>query len=431
MKKALIAAGVVLVLAAVVVLSLKAGGRDKGVRVYVEEVERSDVTRTVQASGQIDPRVKVNISSHVIGKIEKLYVEEGDRIEAGRPFLKLETEAFVAARDQAAAQLAIARSNEAQAGVNLADAELKLARMERLAAEKIASAEQLEAAALKLKSAELGLEQARESVIQARAALDKAKDDLSKATIFAPLSGRVISLAAEEGEVVVSGTMNNPASVIGTIADLSEILAEVDVDETEIAYLEVGQQATLEVDALPDSEYAGRVVELGSSGFQRPQQPDVTFFKVKVLLADPDAQLRPGMSVRAKINTAERKGVLVVPIQAVVERPPLPEGGEDGEDAGEGEQNEVESEAAASPPGGNDEIRVVFVVEDGRALQRPVEVGISDATRVEIVAGVEAGQKVVTGPYRSLKKLEHDERVRVREEGDEEEEEEDEDEDES
>ncbi len=428
MKKALIAAGVVLVLAAVVVLSLKAGGRDKGVRVYVEEVERSDVTRTVQASGQIDPRVKVNISSHVIGKIEKLYVEEGDRIEAGRPFLKLETEAFVAARDQAAAQLAIARSNEAQAGINLADAELKLARMERLAAEKIASAEQLEAAALKLKSAELGLEQARESVIQARAALDKAKDDLSKATIFAPLSGRVISLAAEEGEVVVSGTMNNPASVIGTIADLSEILAEVDVDETEIAYLEVGQQATLEVDALPDSEYAGRVVELGSSGFQRPQQPDVTFFKVKVLLADPDAQLRPGMSVRAKINTAERKGVLVVPIQAVVERPPLPEGGEDGEDAGEGEQNEVESEAAASPPGGDDEIRVVFVVEDGRALQRPVEVGISDATRVEIVAGVEAGQKVVTGPYRSLKKLEHDERVRVREEGDEEEEEEDEDE---
>ncbi len=400
-----------MVLAAVVALSLKAGGRDKGVRVYAEEVERGDVTRTVQASGQIDPRVKVNISSHVIGKIEKLYVEEGDRIEAGRPFLKLETEAFVAARDQAAAQLAIARSSEAQAGINLADAELKLARMERLAAEKIASAEQLEAAALKLKSAELAREQARESVIQARAALDKAEDDLSKATIFAPLSGRVISLAAEEGEVVVSGTMNNPASIIGTIADLSEILAEVDVDETEIAYLEAGQEAALEVDALPDREYGGRVVELGSSGFQRPQQPDVTFFKVKVLLDDPDAHLRPGMSVRAKINTAEKAGVLTVPIQAVVERPPLAEEGDD-----EGE------EPAANSPGGDDEVRVVFVVEDGRALQRPVEVGISDATRVEVVSGLEAGEMVVTGPYRSLKKLEHEERVRVREEGDEEEE---------
>ncbi len=411
MKKVWIGGGIVLVLAAVVVLSLKAGGRDKGVRVYAEEVERGDVTRTVQASGQIDPRVKVNISSHVIGKIEKLYVEEGDRIEAGRPFLKLETEAFVAARDQAAAQLAIARSSEAQAGINLADAELKLARMERLAAEKIASAEQLEAAALKLKSAELAREQARESVIQARAALDKAEDDLSKATIFAPLSGRVISLAAEEGEVVVSGTMNNPASIIGTIADLSEILAEVDVDETEIAYLEAGQEAALEVDALPDREYGGRVVELGSSGFQRPQQPDVTFFKVKVLLDDPDAHLRPGMSVRAKINTAEKAGVLTVPIQAVVERPPLAEEGDD-----EGE------EPAANSPGGDDEVRVVFVVEDGRALQRPVEVGISDATRVEVVSGLEAGEMVVTGPYRSLKKLEHEERVRVREEGDEEEE---------
>ncbi len=411
MKKVWIGGGVVLVLAAVVALSLKAGGRDKGVRVYAEEVERGDVTRTVQASGQIDPRVKVNISSHVIGKIERLYVEEGDRIEAGRPFLKLETEAFVAARDQAAAQLAIARSSEAQAGINLADAELKLARMERLAAEKIASAEQLEAAALKLKSAELAREQARESVIQARAALDKAEDDLSKATIFAPLSGRVISLAAEEGEVVVSGTMNNPASIIGTIADLSEILAEVDVDETEIAYLEAGQEAALEVDALPDREYGGRVVELGSSGFQRPQQPDVTFFKVKVLLDDPDAHLRPGMSVRAKINTAEKAGVLTVPIQAVVERPPLAEEGDD-----EGE------EPAANSPGGDDEVRVVFVVEDGRALQRPVEVGISDATRVEVVSGLEAGEMVVTGPYRSLKKLEHEERVRVREEGDEEEE---------
>ncbi len=411
MKKVWIGGGIVLVLAAVVVLSLKAGGRDKGVRVYAEEVERGDVTRTVQASGQIDPRVKVNISSHVIGKIERLYVEEGDRIEAGRPFLKLETEAFVAARDQAAAQLAIARSSEAQAGINLADAELKLARMERLAAEKIASAEQLEAAALKLKSAELAREQARESVIQARAALDKAEDDLSKATIFAPLSGRVISLAAEEGEVVVSGTMNNPASIIGTIADLSEILAEVDVDETEIAYLEAGQEAALEVDALPDREYGGRVVELGSSGFQRPQQPDVTFFKVKVLLDDPDAHLRPGMSVRAKINTAEKAGVLTVPIQAVVERPPLAEEGDD-----EGE------EPAANSPGGDDEVRVVFVVEDGRALQRPVEVGISDATRVEVVSGLEAGEMVVTGPYRSLKKLEHEERVRVREEGDEEEE---------
>ncbi len=420
-KKVWIGAGVVVVLAAVVALSLKAGGREKGVRVYAEAVERDDVTRTVQASGQIDPRVKVNISSHVIGKIEKLYVAEGDRIEAGQPFLKLETEALIAARDQAAAQVAIARSSEAQAEINLADAMLKLRRMERLAEEKIASAEQLEAAELQLKSAELARQQSRESVIQARASLDKAKDDLSKATIYAPLAGRVISLAAEEGEVVVSGTMNNPASIIGTIADLSEILAEVDVDETEIADLEIGQEAKLEVDALPDREYAGRLVELGSSGFQRPQQPDVTFFKVKVLLADPDPDLRPGMSVRAKIRTAEESNVLVVPIQAVVDRPPLSEGGE--ADGGK--------KAGRSSAGGvddADEIRVVFVVEEGRALQRPVEVGISDATRVEIVTGLEAGEQIVTGPYRSLKKLEHEDRVKVREEkdgeGEEEEEEE-------
>ena len=159
--------------------------------------------------------------------------------------------------------------------------------------------------------------------------IEKTQDDLTKTTIYAPLTGRVIALSAEEGEVVVSGTMNNPASIIGIIADLSEILAEVDVDETEVAYLEIGQSATLTVDALADRVYEGKVVEIGSSGFSRPQQPDVTFFKVKVLLDEPDADLRAGMSVRAEIVTAEHEEALVVPIQVVVERLPLDDEGEE------------------------------------------------------------------------------------------------------
>jgi HlyD family secretion protein len=271
--------------------------------------------------------------------------------------------------------------------------------MERLREEGIASGEDLEQAELADKSAALEREQAREGILQAQAALDKAQDDLSKATIFAPISGRVIALNAEEGEVVVSGTMNNPASVIGTIGDLSELLAEVDVDETEVAYLEEGQSATLEVDALPDREYAGRVVEIGSSGFERPQQPDVTFFTVEVLLEQPDAALRPGMSVRAEINTAERQATLTIPIQAVVDRKPLAEAGE-----------------GVSAPSEDDEIEVVFVVgENGKVEQRAVRTGLSDATRVEVLAGVEEGEEVVSGPYRELKELEHGDSVRPRE----------------
>jgi HlyD family secretion protein len=205
------------------------GDRKKASRVYLEEVERQDISRLVKASGEIDPRVKVNLSAHVIARIEKLFVEEGDSIEAGDPVLELEKEAFVAIRDRAVAELSIARSRLRQAEIELEDNDLKLRRMQRLADEMVISSEQLESSQLQHKSAELKLEQGREAVIQAQASLDKAKDDLSKTTIFAPLSGRVIELRAEEGEVVVSGTMNNPASVIGIIADLSEILAVVDV----------------------------------------------------------------------------------------------------------------------------------------------------------------------------------------------------------
>lgn len=156
MKRYLIGALVVLALAAIVFLSLRGGDGKKGARVYGAEVERRNIARVVKASGEIDPRIKVNLSAHVIGKIEKLYVEEGDEIEAGRPFLELEREAFVAARDSAAAQLAIARSRGRQAEINLRDSELKLSRMKRLAAEQIASAEQLEQAELQYNSSELG-----------------------------------------------------------------------------------------------------------------------------------------------------------------------------------------------------------------------------------------------------------------------------------
>jgi HlyD family secretion protein len=419
-KKILIGAAVVAVLAAVVIFSMRSGGGKKGVRVYVEKVKQGDIVRVVKASGEIDPRIKVNISSPIIGKIEKLWVEEGDEVEAGDPFLRLETEALTAIRNQASAQVAIARSRLRQAEISREDAQLKLQRMERLSNELIASAEQLEGASLQEVSARLTVEQARETVAQAMAALEKADDDLSKATIYAPLSGRVVLLNAEEGEVVVSGTMNNPASMIGTIADLSEILAEVDVDETEVAYLELGQPVTLVVDALPDEEFSGTVVEIGSSGSPRPRQPDVIFFKVKILLENPDPSLRPGMSARAEIETARNGDVLLAPIQAVVDRPPLDE--EAAADTDEDDGAEKEDAVTSDQDTDDEEIQVVFVIEDDIAHQRPVETGLSDATLAEIVSGLEEGEEVVVGPYRSLRDVEDGDRVRPRRQDDEEEE---------
>lgn len=395
MKKIVIGAVVAVVLAGIVFASIRAQGREKGAKVYAEEVKRRDVAQIVKSSGELEPRVKVNISAHVIGKIDRLYVEEGDRMEKGQPFLRLEQQAFIAQRDQWAAQLRSAKTAVQQAEVSLADSRIKLNRAQRLSGEGIATREQLEAAQLAETSARLQLDGAHDSVRQTQANLTKAQDDLSKTTIYAPLSGRVIVLNAKEGEVVVSGTMNNPASVIGTIADMSEILATVDVDETEIVNVRPGQSAVLKVDAVPNKEYHGKVVEVGSSGFNRAQQPDVTFFKVKILLDDADPDLRSSMSVRAEIHTAAHPSSLVVPIQAVIERKPLAKG------------------AADKEGGKEDEVKVVFVIEKGKAWQRTVTTGISDDTHVELLSGVKPGEQVATGPYRTLKDLKDGDAVHV------------------
>jgi HlyD family secretion protein len=392
-KRALLVAGMLVAVAAITTASVFSGRRaGRGTEVHIEPVTRSDISQTIKASGQVDPKVKVNISSHVIAKIEKLYVKEGDRVLAGAPVLQLEREAFQAIRDRAAAQLEIARSQERQARIQLEDTEIRLRRARRLREEEVLPQESFDQSELSYRSAQLSIEQAGESVRQAVAELEKAEDDLRKTIIYAPLSGKVIALSAEEGEVVVSGTMNNPASVIGTIADLSEILVEVDVDENEIVHAAPGQPVQVFVDAIPNSIYAGKVVEIGSSGTKKPAQPDVTFFKVKVLLDAPDERLRAGMSARAEIEVDTHRGTLVVPIQCVVYRAP------------QGETEAAEAE----------EIRVVFVERDGKAVQVPVEVGLADASRIEILSGLTEGDQVVTGPYRALRDLAESERIRAK-----------------
>ncbi len=392
MKRFLIILGGLLVLGGVLAASLRAGSGKKGTKVYAEAAARRDLQQIVKATGEIDPRIKVNISAHVVAKIEKLFVNEGDWIEKGKPFLRLEQNVFVADRDQWAAQLRSARTAVLQKEVALADSVSKLHRAEKLFQGGFFTAEQLENAQLAERSARLQLAEAGDLVSQDRANLARAETDLEKTIIYAPISGQVIALSAKEGEVVVSGTMNNAASVIGTIADMSEVLAEVDVDETEIVQVRPGQRGTLKVDALPKRVYHGKVTEVGSSGYGRPSQPDVTFFKVKLLLDDSDRQLRSGMSVRAEISTQTVKGALVVPIQAVVERPPLP---------------------AAARGREAEEVKVVFVAAGGKARQRQVGTGISDETHVEVTAGLRPGEQVVTGPYRSLRDLKDGDPVRV------------------
>jgi len=382
-KIALILGGVVL-LGIILFFSLRSGSGGEGEEAYVRPVAQRSIARIVKASGVIDPRVKVTVSPHVMGKIDHLYVQEGDQIEAGKPVAQLEQETFLAARDRAVAALDIARSQKQQSEIELDNARLQERRISRLVEEQIVSQEQLDQATLNRRSAELKVEQMRKAVVQAQASLDEARENLRWTTIYAPITGRVVELDAKQGEVLIAGTTNLPGSRVGVIADLSEILAEVDVDETDVTYVQKGQNATVDVDAVPDHDYKAHVVEVGSSGFNPATQPDVTFFKVKLLLDQPDASLKPGMTARAKISTAEHADALVVPIQAVVQRAPA---GTDNKDTS------------------SEKVDVTFRSIDGKAVQTPVEVGITDTTDAEITSGLKAGENVVTGPYRVLRDL--------------------------
>ncbi len=393
MKKGLIAAGAVVLLALMVWGSMRGSGRTKGKEVYAEPAKRREISQVVKATGQVDPRIKVNISAHVIAKISRLFVAEGQEVKAGQPFLELEKYAFTAERDRAAAALQIASAQRRRAQVELGNAELQLRRQKTLVEQGVASRDDLDQAELRERSARLQVEQAGDSIREAQAGLERAQEELRKTVIYAPISGRVIALTAKEGEVVVSGTMNNPASIIATVADLSELLVEIDVDETDIVDVALGQPADVKVDAIPSRDYHGKVVEIGSSGFERPGQADVTYFKVKILITDPDQRLRPGMSARAEIRVAVHPQALVVPVEAVVYRRPL---GPDGK-----------------PKEGDEEIKVVFIFDQGKSAQRPVTVGIADATHVELVNGVKEGEQVITGPHRILKDLEPGDAVKI------------------
>lgn len=391
MKRVLLTIGVLLAIGGILAASVvRRNGEGRGVEVRAEKVVQRAITHVVKATGQVDPRVKVNVSAHVVARIEKLHAREGDQVVAGQPFVELEKETFRAARDRAQAQLAMARTAVSQAEIDLADADLKLRRMRRLREEQVVPDDKLEAAELAESSARLRVDESKESVSQARAELEKADDDLQKTTIHAPISGRVILLNAEEGEVVISGTMHNEASVIGVIADLSEILVEVLTDETDIVSVELGQPAEIAVDALPGIVYTGKVVEIGNAGMSLASQPDVTFFRVKILFDHPDGRLLSGMSARASIQVASHPDALVVPIESVIYRPPV------------------------GAPEGADEIQVVLVAKaDGTVEQRPVEVGISDVTHVEIASGVAESEQVITGPHRVLEDLAAGDHVRI------------------
>jgi len=385
MKRWLLIGGVAILLTVIIIASVRSGG-PKGEKVYVEKAARKTIEAVVTAPGQIDPKVKVNISAHIVGKIEKLYFNEGDTVRRGQKLVELEKPLYIAQRDRLRAELGRTRVEVQRSRAALATAQAQYDRAQSLSRQGIQAQELFDQARLAYDNARAALASAEQGVLQAQAGLRSADEDLSRTTIVSPLDGKVVQLNAREGEVVVTGTMNNPGSVIAVIADLSVILVEAEVGETEVVGIGLSQKAKVKVDAIPDKEYHGHVVEIGSSAaIRQGAGAGIRYFKVKVAIDDPDDRLRPGMTSQVSIVTSSAPNTVAVPIQSVVERVP---GAEDEEDDAERPKK-----------------KYAFLAQDGKARQVEVKTGISDATHVAILSGVKEGQEVITGPFRTLKKL--------------------------
>lgn len=396
MKKPLIAAAVVAVIALIVWASVR-DRKPRGTAVEVQAAERRSVSSRVKATGEITPEKKVQISAKVVGEIISLPVVEGQKVAAGQLLVQIERDLYEGARDQARAALRQAEVSSRRLEVQLADAERNLRRVRELYQDQLVSQESLDQAQLAVDTAQVEIQAQKHAIEQYRSALKRATDDLARTTIRSPMDGVLIQLDAEQGETVVPGSTNLPGSVIMVVADMSTLLAEVEVSEVDVVNVELGQTAEVTVDALGSDEVQiGHVVEIATSGRRDPTQGTIRF-RVKVALDDPDPALRPAMTAKVDILTATSEDALTVPVQAVVKRVI--------DDDGE----EVRGSAAK----GMEQTDAVYIFDDGTSAIRRVVTGVADVLHVEITEGLTDGEEVIIGPYRTLKDLKSGVNVRT------------------
>jgi HlyD family secretion protein len=389
-----------------------------GAVVRTETVSRRDLVAVVTASGKIEPKRKVDISADISGRVIQLAVEEGQWVDKGALLLRIDPSQYQSMVRSATASVAQARAREAQARAQLMKAQNDLRRAEMLAQGKeLISAQDLENARTQASVAAAELQAGRFAVAQAQAALSEANDNLSKTTIVAPMSGRVTRLNIEEGETAVIGTMNNPGSLLLTVADLSVMEAKIKVDETEVPNVTIGDSATVRIDAFPDQSFSGRVTRIGNSAVQTAasqaggDQQSVDF-EVVITLDNPPASLRPDLSATADVVTDSRKNTLAVPIVALTVRD---REGKKFKQAEEGEDSNLNAkqEDAEARERRSAEVTGVFVMRDGKADWVPVEIGIAGDRYFEIRKGLRGGETVISGSYQAVRELEDDAPVRV------------------
>jgi HlyD family secretion protein len=420
------------VLLIVLVLVSASAKRDKGIEVRFEQVGRRDLVAAVTASGKIQPKKKVDISADITGRITNIAVHEGDFVQKGQFLLQIDPTIYQANMQRATAAMSSAEAGSVQARANRDQAQRSLQRTKELHEQNpnLVSQEQLEQAQTAFDIADANLTAAQHNVEQSRAGLREARDQLAKTHLVAPMAGRVTRLAVEEGEVAVPGTFSRETGLLLTISDLSVIQTKVNVDETDVVRLHLGDSVEVTIDAFPDTTFVGRVTKVSNSAILSAasaatgQNDRAVDYEVEITLANPPAEVRPDLSATARIVTDTRKQVLSIPIIALTVRENTPVSTE---------QRPARGTAQAAPPsapstdstrrgaqtGSKKEAEGVFIVRNGVATFHPVKVGIAGEEYFEVVEGVHPSDTIVAGPYQAIRDLKEGARVRPsRESGD-------------
>jgi len=443
-RKNLFIGGAVVLIAIAVIAANLYFKRDKGVTVTTETIKTRDLEAIVSASGKIQPKRLVNISADTPGRVVNLAVNEGDRIKRGQFLLQIDPKSLRTRVEGGSASLKAAQGSLEQmrqsvetARVQLQQARQTLARQQDLWNQQLTTRETLDKAENDVKAAVSTLQErekqanAQDSrIAQERAGLASAEYDLSKVRIESPIDGIVTRRNIQEGETAVIGTMNNPGTVLLTLADMSVIQAEVEVDETNIPHVQIGQIGKITIDAIPDRSFKGHVTEIGNSPIQSTTPgtttgTQATNFKVVVVLDEEVPDVRPGFTCTADITTAIRKNVTSVPIPAVavreliydangqVVKQPRPGGRGSDDRRPRGGVEPIAAAAELKPGQTRKETEGVFVLRANRVEFVPIKMGIAGDKYFQVITGLEPGDQVVTGPYNSVRGMKDGDAVKV------------------
>jgi HlyD family secretion protein len=413
-KIGLIVGTVALVIGGAVAGAVVVKKKNKATEVRMENVSKHDLVAAVTASGRIEAEKQVDVTADITGRILNIAVQEGDMVRKGQFLIQIDPVQFEGAVARNEALQASSQASLIQARTNRDQAKRALDRaMEiRRTAPDLISSEAVEQAQQAYDVAVSTFAANEAQVEQARAALKEARDNLSRTRLYAPMDGRVVRLAVEVGEVAVPGTFSKETALLMTIADMSTILAEVQVDETDVVRIASGDSVEVTIDAYPDTTFMGKVTKISNAakltqtaaGAQTGTQDRAVDFDVEITLRDPPPDIRPDLSCTARVITDTRDGVLAVPIIALTVR----------------DHERVPNESVPAPPEDSlkkkfkkRETEGVFVVREGIATFMPVRVGIAGDEYFEVRDGVREGETIVAGTYQAIRELKDGAKVKA------------------